>query len=274
LGDRLILITNDDGVSAPGLLALKQGLERLAQIEIYAPDRNWSAASRTMTFHKPLRVDEVRLLDGTKGHATSGAPSDCVSLALLGLLDRAPDLIVSGINAGMNLGQDVSYSGTVAAAMEGARMGIPAIAVSAETDREGQETIDYSIPAEFMGRLSEFLFAADPLPPGILLNVNIPILPRGRPIEVRFTRLGGRAYQNYLVKGEDPRGRSYYWITGEPSPGFSSAEEGTDTWAVTNGYISISPVHLDMTEYSLLERLRSWGDGWLRDRGKERDGSS
>ncbi len=142
MAERLILITNDDGVNAPGLLALKKALESVARVEVYAPDRNWSAASRTRTFHKPLRVDEVRLLDGSRGFATSGTPSDCVSLALLGLLDRLPDLIVSGINDGLNLGRDVSYSGTVAAAMEGVRSGVPAVAVSFDTSSDRSEMPD------------------------------------------------------------------------------------------------------------------------------------
>ncbi len=141
MSGRLILATNDDGINARGLMALKEELDRVARVEVYAPDRNWSAASRTMTFHKPLRVDRVRLLNGTVGHMTSGTPSDCVSLALLGLLDERPDLVVSGINAGLNVGQDIAYSGTVAAAMEGVRGGIPAIAVSMDVDTDGSEIL-------------------------------------------------------------------------------------------------------------------------------------
>lgn len=258
MSDRLILVTNDDGVNARGLMALKEELDRIARVEVYAPDRNWSAASRTMTFHKPLRVDRVRLLDGTVGHVTSGAPSDCISLALLGLLDEPPDLIVSGINAGLNVGQDITYSGTVAAAMEGVRGGIPAVAVSLDVGTDTSENSDYSRAADFAARLAAFLLENDPLPPGILLNVNVPFLRPGRAPEVRLTRLGGQAYSNYLVKGEDPRGRSYYWITGDPLTKVPPEQEGTDIWAIANGFISITPIHLDMTEYSLLERLQGW----------------
>jgi len=254
----LILVTNDDGVNAPGLTALKQELDRVARVEVYAPDRNWSAASRTMTFHKPLRVDRVQLLDGTVGHVTSGTPSDCVSLALLGLLDARPALVVSGINAGLNIGQDITYSGTVAAAMEGVRSGIPSVAVSFDVGIDPRTDSDYSLAARFAARLAAFLLEENPLPKGILLNVNVPVVPPGRHPEVKLTRLGGQAYKNYLVTGKDPRGRSYYWITGDPLTAVPPEEEGTDIWAISNGFISITPIHLDMTEYSLLKKLHGW----------------
>ncbi len=256
--ERLILVTNDDGVNAPGLTALKQELDRVARVEVYAPDRNWSAASRTMTFHKPLRVDRVQLLDGTVGHVTSGTPSDCVSLALLGLLDTRPDLVVSGINAGLNIGQDITYSGTVAAAMEGVRAGIPSVAMSFDVGIDPRTNSNYRLAARFAARLAEFLLEEHPLPRGILLNVNVPAVPQGRNPEVKITRLGGQAYKNYLVTGKDPRGRSYYWITGDPLTDVPPEEEGTDIWAIANGFISITPIHLDMTEYSLLKKLEDW----------------
>jgi 5'-nucleotidase len=256
--ERLILITNDDGITAPGLLALKRGLNSLGRTEVYAPDRNWSAASRTRTFHKPLRVDPVPLLDGSVGYATSGTPSDCVSLALLGLLDRRPDLIVSGINAGLNLGRDVSYSGTVAAAMEGARSGVPAVAVSYDTLQAPSDDLDYDRAADFLRRLAGFLLDRPPLPPGILLNVNVPYSPGGRILRTRLTRLGGEAYSNYLVTGKDPHGREYYWITGDPLTGASAGGSGTDIEAIAEGYVSITPIHLDMTEHALLTELRPW----------------
>ena len=255
---KTILITNDDGIAAPGLVALRSSLASLGRVEVFAPDRNWSAASRTRTFHKPLRVDRVPLLDGSVGYATSGTPSDCVSLALLGLLDRKPDLIVSGINAGLNLGRDVSYSGTVAAAMEGVRMGIPSVAVSYDTVRAPSDELDYSPAAQFVKRLASYLLQTEPLPPGILLNVNVPYAPAGRPLRVRMTRLGGEAYSNYLVTGKDPHGREYYWVTGDPLT--VDEEDGTDLGATAAGYVSITPIHLDMTEYSLLEKLKLWED--------------
>jgi 5'-nucleotidase len=266
LADRLILITNDDGVNAPGLTALKRELDRVARVEVYAPDRNWSAASRTMTFHKPLRVDRVQLLDGTIGHVTSGTPSDCVSLALLGLLDARPDLVVSGINAGLNVGQDITYSGTVAAAMEGVRAGIPSVAVSFDVGIDPRTDPDYSLAARFAAKLASFLLESSPLPKGILLNVNVPSVPQGKKPEVKLTRLGGQAFRNYLVTGKDPRGRSYYWITGDPLTDVPPEEEGTDIWAIANDHISITPIHLDMTEYSLLKKLESWEErSWFGD---------
>jgi len=255
---KTILVTNDDGVNARGIMALKEELDRVAFVEVYAPDRNWSAASRTMTFHKPLRVDRVRLLNGSVGHMTSGTPSDCVSLAVLGLLKEKPDLIVSGINDGLNMGEDVTYSGTVAAAMQGARTGIPAVAVSLDIDVEELEIPDYSKAARFAARLAALILEESPLPPGVLLNVNVPRLHHDRPAEVKVTRLGGLVYKNYLVQGKDPRGRNYYWITGEPRTQVPREEEGTDIWAITNGYISITPIHLDMTYQPLVNGLKSW----------------
>ncbi len=258
MAERMILITNDDGVNAPGLLALKKALETVARVEVFAPERNWSAASRTRTFHKPLRVDDVRLLDGSLGHATSGTPSDCVSLALLGLLDRLPDLIVSGINDGLNLGRDVSYSGTVAAAMEGVRSGVPAVSVSFDTSGDRSEMPDYTATAEFAARFAAFLLDQKELPSNIVLNVNVPYAPVGRKLEARITRLGGDSYSNYLVTGKDPQGRNYYWISGDPLTKGSTEAESTDIGAISAGFISVTPIHLDMTEHGLLESLNSW----------------
>ena len=258
MDDKLILITNDDGVNAPGLLALNKALKEQAEVVVFAPDRNWSAASRTRTFHKPLRVDEVRMLDGSIAHVSNGTPSDCVSLALLGLLDRRPDLIVSGINAGLNVGRDVSYSGTVAAAMEGVRVGIPAIAVSLDTVSDPAEVPDYECAASFAARLADFMLRGANLPRGILLNVNVPHLPKHRGLAPRVTRLGGAAYDNYLVTGQDPQGRNYYWISGDPLTVVPPEEQGTDIGAVAEGFVSITPIHLDLTEHSLLEELRTW----------------
>jgi 5'-nucleotidase len=256
--ERLILITNDDGVNALGLLALNRALQDVAKVEVFAPDRNWSAASRTRTFHKPLRVDEVRMLDGSLAHVSNGTPSDCVSLALLGLLDRKPDLIVSGINAGLNLGRDVSYSGTVAAAMEGVRDGIPAVAVSLDTISDPSDLPDYEAAAAFAAKLAMHLLSGAHLPKGILLNVNVPYLPKPRGLVPRITRLGGAAYDNYLVTGKDPQGRNYYWISGDPMTEVPSEERGTDIGAIAEGFVSVTPIHLDLTEHSLLDELRTW----------------
>jgi len=256
VGERVILVTNDDGVNAPGLLALRQALAEVGRVEVFAPERNWSAASRTRTFHKPLRVDEVRLLDGSLGHVTNGTPSDCVSLALLGLLDEMPDLIVSGINDGLNLGRDVSYSGTVSAAMEGVRAGVPAIAVSYDTVSDRTEAPDYAAAAALSARLAAFYLGGGEFPEGIVLNVNVPYLPSERALKVKVTRLGGEAYSNYLVTGKDPQGRNFYWISGDPLTDVPPAETDTDLAAIAEGFVSITPIHLDMTEHSLLDGLR------------------
>ncbi len=253
----VILVTNDDGVNAAGLLALRRALAEIGTVEVFAPERNWSAASRTRTFHKPLRVDEVRLLDGSAGYVTNGTPSDCVSLALLGLLAVRPDLIVSGINDGLNLGRDVSYSGTVAAAMEGVRAGVAAVAVSYDTVRDRSEAPDYTAAASFSARLARRLLAADAsFPKGIMLNVNVPYLPSERALKAKITRLGGEAYSNYLVTGKDPQGRNYYWISGDPLTEVPPEETETDIAAIAAGHVSITPLHLDMTEHSLLVKLR------------------
>jgi len=257
VGERVILVTNDDGVNAPGLLALRRALAEVGRVEVFAPERNWSAASRTRTFHKPLRVDEVRLLDGSAGRVTNGTPSDCVSLALLGLLDETPDLIVSGINDGLNLGRDVSYSGTVSAAMEGVRAGVPAIAVSYDTISDRTEAPDYSAAAAFSARLAEYYLNEGEFPNGNILNVNVPYLPSERALRVKITRLGGEAYSNYLVTGKDPQGRNFYWISGDPLTGVPSQETDTDIAAIAEGFVSITPIHLDMTEHALLESLSS-----------------
>lgn len=247
-----IVITNDDGVESPGILALKQGLERLGEVIVFAPDHNWSAAGHTKTLHKPLRVDRCELKDGHLAYTSSGAPSDCVALALLGVLDRRPDLIVSGINKGENVGHDITYSGTVAGAMEGVVFGLPAIAVSlASFDRE-----EYGPAATYAAQVAEQVLEHG-LPPNTFLNVNVPALPPSEIKGVRVTRLGRRFYRDELVIREDPRGRPYYWIGGK-MPSGDATIEGTDIWALANGCVSVTPLHMDMTDEPLVQALRQW----------------
>lgn len=252
-----ILMTNDDGYLSPGLLALRKALASVGDPWVLAPDRNWSAASRTRVFHKPLRVSTAQMPDGEEVHVTNGSPSDCVLLALLGLAPRRPDLVVAGINLGANIGHDVTYSGTVAAAMEGASAGIPAIAVSLDLNPdEGREgNPDFDTAATITARIAAKVLQERNSLAKTLLNVNVP---RGVPKGIRVTRLGGKTWSDDLVRGQDPRGRSYYWLSGEmlasPPPG----EEDTDVWAVLSGYVSITPLHLDLTAYGLLPALRSW----------------
>ena len=246
-----ILLTNDDGIDAAPLLPLKKALDRVADTVVFAPDQNWSAAGHPKTMHKPLRADPVTLPDGSQGFSCSGAPSDCVALAWLGLIEPKPDLVVSGINLGSNLGYDIFYSGTVAAAVEGVVNGIPALALSvasfdqAECDRMG----------DFAARLVQHV-EHHGLPADMFLNVNYPAAPWDEVKGVAVTRLGRRVYRDELVSRTDPRGKPYYWIGGEPPGGV--ADTGTDIWAVANGYVSVTPVYLDMTAYRFHEDLRRW----------------
>lgn len=246
-----ILISNDDGIDSEGLLALKQALERVGEVAVLAPERNWSAAGHSKTLHHPLRVREVTLRDGSPAYASDGAPSDCVALAALGFLGYRPDLVVSGINKGANLAGDITYSGTVAAAMEAVVAGIPGIAVSLE----GRGLWNFPPAAAFAARLVEQV-ARNGLAPEVLLNINVPAAAQEAIAGVRITRLGVQKYADELITRTDPFGRKYYWIGGEPVPG--EGEEDTDVWAIVHKYISITPIHLDLTNHRLIEVLQGW----------------
>ncbi len=249
-----ILLTNDDGYQAPALQALARTLKAIGEVTVFAPDHNWSAAGHTKTMHKPLRVTEGSLPDGTPLFVTTGAPSDCVALAVLGVLPALPHLVVSGINQGANVGHDVTYSGTVAAAMEGIVSGLPAIAASQE-EIAGQRG-DLSAAADVVAMLARRLLALGPAS-NLLLNVNFPALPSDQVRGIQVTRLGRRIYRDVLVKRLDPKGRPYYWIGGDPPTG--EPDEGTDIGALQQGYISITPLNLDMTDPVQLAKLREWG---------------
>ncbi len=250
-----ILVTNDDGVQAPGLLALANALDGLGKITILAPDRNWTASGHVKTLERPLRVRSVTLADGRPALTTDGAPADCVALALLGVIPEPIDLIVSGINNGENIGQDLTYSGTVTAAMEAVIAGLPGIAVSQQRPPENGAEIDFSAAAAAARQVVE-RFLHYGIPTGVLLNVNVPYLPEGKPRGIQITRQGQRIYRDALVKRLDPRDRPYYWIGGEAPTGVP--EPGTDYGALAEGYISVSPIQLDMTAYPVLETLRTW----------------
>ena len=245
-----ILVTNDDGILAPALKALRAALATLGRVVIVAPDRDQSATSHSLTLHRPFRIHrhdpDVYSVDGT--------PTDCVVCAWYGLLDAAPDLVISGINHGPNMGEDVFYSGTVAAAIEGAMQGAPAIAVSLVT----RELTDFLEPAEFVARLARCVVERG-LPRRQLLNVNIPHLPWDEVHGVAITRLGSRVYRDTLVRKVDPRGRDYYWIGGEDP--VWDPREGTDFNAVHDGRISITPLKLDLTDDAAMETLSAWNLG-------------
>jgi len=248
-----ILVTNDDGISHPGLLALAQAMHPLGQVSVLAPDRNWSASGHVKTLDRPLRVRDTILADDTPALTTDGAPSDCVALALLGLLPHI-DLVVSGINPHANLGHDVTYSGTVTAAMEAAIGGVPGIAVSLNTPENGPRA-DFLTAGNIARRIAERVIAHG-LPPATLLNVNVPFLPEDQIRGIQITRQGLRVYRDKLEPRRNPRGRPYYWIGGEAPTGVP--EEGTDFGALAQGFVSVTPLQLDLTAYPLLETMSGW----------------
>jgi len=254
-----VLITNDDGIAAKGLNALRVELAALpgTEVSVIAPDSNRSATARSITTRSPLWVKEIEFEDGTRGFATDGTPVDCVRFAELGLLGERPELIVSGINHGANLGDDVTYSGTVAAALEGIVLGIPAIAVSQQSAareldfRFGAE-FDFSVAAALTAQVVARL-AEDPLPEDTLLNVNCPA---DEPTGIEVTHLGKRLYNDELKLVEDEGERRRYQIYGfEPS---FEDEPGSDLSAIARGRIALTPVHFDLTHRPGLDRLRSW----------------
>ncbi len=251
-----ILVTNDDGVTAPGLLALAQEMSKLGRVSVLAPDRNWSASGHVKTLDRPLRVKETVLADGSQALACDGAPSDCVALALLGLLDEQIDLVVSGINPHANLGHDVTYSGTVTAAMEAVIGGVPGMAVSLNSPENHAGALNYQ-PAARAARLIAAQVVERSLPPGVLLNVNVPYLPLAQLAGLACTRQGLRLYRDRLEHRKDPRGRSYYWIGGDAPTGV--AEHGTDFGMLAQGYVSITPLQLDLTAHQALGDLAHWG---------------
>lgn len=253
--EKHILVTNDDGVTAPGLLVLAQQMRKLGKVSILAPDRNWSNGGHVKTLHRALRVREVQLTDGSQAFAGDCAPSDCVALATLGYLEGKIDLVVSGINIGANLGHDVTYSGTVTAAMEALIAGIPAVAVSLEVPEEHVGWIDFGPAAQAARQVVEHVLAKE-LPEETLLNVNLPFLPSTELRGFKLTRLGLRVYHSRLDERVDPRGRPYYWIGGDAPTGVP--EHGTDIGALAEGYVSITPLHLDLTAYRALTDLDTW----------------
>jgi 5'/3'-nucleotidase len=250
-----ILVTNDDGVQAPGLLALAQEMRKLGKVTVFAPDRNWSASGHVKTMERPLRVRETILADGTSAFTSDGAPSDCVALPLLGLLEEEVNLVVSGINPNANIGHDVTYSGTVTAAMEAVITGVTGIAVSLDSPDGYKGALDYSTAASVARRVAEQVIA-DGLPQGVVLNVNVPYLKESELTGYMITRQGLRVYRDALDSRLDPRGKPYYWIGGEVPTGVD--EPGTDFGALRAGYVSITPLQLDLTNYKAMEVLKGW----------------
>ena len=242
-----ILLTNDDGHFAEGIQTLRRSLSEQWEVVVVAPDREQSASSHALTLHHPLRVDRVE----DEGWRVDGTPTDCVLLAMQGAVDgERPDLVVSGINAGSNLGDDITYSGTVAAAMEGTLLGHPSIAVSLfgdnHFDTAARVTVDLVA-----------LVIEHGMPPDTLLNVNVPDIEWESINGLRLTHQGKRTYSEQIVKKRDPRGRPYYWVAGEGP--FWETDQGADFTAVDDGYISVTPLHLDLTNHKALDAMRGWG---------------
>ena len=250
-----ILVTNDDGVQAPGLLALAREIRKLGKVTVFAPDRNWSASGHVKTMERPLRVRETTLADGSPAFMSDGAPSDCVALPLLGLINEKIDLVVSGINPNANVGHDVTYSGTVTAAMEAVIDGVPGIAVSLDSPSGFKGLLDYSTAALVARRIARRVLK-DGLPEGVILNVNVPYLTKENLQGYMVTRQGLRVYRDELDSRLDPRGRPYYWIGGEAPTGV--IEDGTDFGALNAGCVSITPLQLDLTHYKAVEALKKW----------------
>lgn len=241
----VILLTNDDGINSEGLHILSSELKNVGEVYIIAPDRERSAASHSLTLHRPLRVDRL----SERVFSVDGTPVDCVYLGVNGLLETRPSLVASGINKGGNMGEDILYSGTVSAAMEGMILGIPSFAISIT----GRSDFHFESAARFAKRLADFMLKQK-LPQNTLLNVNVPNLPWNMIKGFKITRQGKRRFNNKIVEKIDPRGRKYYWIGGEslaPEP-----IEESDYLAVKEGYISITPLHLDLTNYESIEILK------------------
>ncbi len=244
-----ILVSNDDGYLSSGLACLVETLKRRAQVTVVAPDRNRSGASNSLTLEYPLRPQTAEngfiFVDGT--------PTDCVHLAVTGLLDEQPDIVISGINFGANLGDDVIYSGTVAAAMEGRSLGLPAIAVSLAS----YQCAHFPTAAKVIDTLLDNLQAHKlQLPVNTILNVNVPDVPFEELKGIKITRLGSRHRSAGIIKSADPRGRPIYWI-GAPGD-VQDASEGTDFYAIRNNFVSITPLHIDLTNYTAVELTQNW----------------
>ncbi|KGP62865.1 stationary phase survival protein SurE [Legionella norrlandica] len=245
-----ILVSNDDGVLAEGIKVLANKLTTIGKVEVVAPDRNRSGASNSLTLRQPLRVKQLE----NGYYSVDGTPTDCVHLALTGFLDPIADIVVSGINEGANLGDDVLYSGTVAAAMEGRYLGLPAIAVSMVGDN-----IQHYETAAIIAKQLIIKLSINKLPSQTILNVNVPDLPLDKIRGLQVTRLGTRHCAEPIIKEYDPRGRTIYWV-GPPGPE-ADAGPGTDFYAIKTGHVSVTPLHLDMTHYKLFDHLSNLLNG-------------
>jgi 5'-nucleotidase len=244
----LILVTNDDGIHSPGLIALSRAMKELGKVYIIAPDRERSAVSHSLTLHRPLKVEKL----SEDVFSIDGTPTDCVILAISKLLPERPALVASGINRGGNLGGDITYSGTVSGAIEGTILGIPSFAISLVTGDEPQP-LHFETASVFATRVGRSILEKS-LPPDTLLNINVPNTDKSKIFGVKFTRQGKIVYNNAIHEIHDPKGKRHYWLGG--SQFHMEREEDSDVQAVHDGYISITPIHLDLTNYEALNFLR------------------
>ena len=242
-----ILVTNDDGIQSPGLTLLAKTLAKLGEVWVVAPDRERTAVAHAVTLHKPLRVQQL----GKRIYAVNGTPVDCVNLALLNMLPKQPHLLVSGINKGVNLGDDVLYSGTVSAAVEGTILGVPSLAVS----QEGRNQFHFATGAHYALLVARLILQRG-LPDETLINLNIPDRPLRAVTGARVTCLSRRKFENPIIEKVDPHGRTYYWIAGTRISW--SRSKDADHEAIEEGAVSLTPIHLDSTHYGALDQLRTW----------------
>lgn len=242
-----ILVTNDDGIHSPGLTSLTKALRHVADVWVVAPDRERTAVAHAVTLHKPLRIHQIE----KQVYTVNGTPVDCVNLALLNILPSRPRLLVSGINKGVNLGDDVLYSGTVSAAVEGTILGVPSMAVS----QEGQDHFYFATGAHYAVRVAR-LILKNGLPDETLVNLNVPNRTLDTVTGVRVTCLSRRRFENPIIEKVDPHGRSYFWIAGTRVSW--SRNKDADHEAIAEGVVSLTPLHLDSTNYGVLDQLRAW----------------
>ncbi len=253
----LILISNDDGIHAPGIEALSLEVRKFADIVLVAPDKQQSAVGHAITMNYPLRVQKIYRSGVFYGYGVEGTPADAVKLGVRTLLERKPDLVLSGINHGSNTAISIIYSGTVSAATEGTVLGIPSIAFSLTT----YDKPDFTYAAKFAGRLAQMVLA-NGLPPGVLLNVNIPPMKESEICGVVVTHQGKSTWNDMFESRRDPNNREYFWLTGELTEADPSLED--DEYAVSQKYVSITPIHYDLTDYGMLEKMKSWNVGTLK----------
>lgn len=244
----LILVTNDDGFFSKGIQILADSLQELGEVYIVAPDRDRSAVSHALTMHRPLKIDLIR----ERCYSVNGTPTDCVVVGIKKLLPRPPDLVVSGINKGANLGEDITYSGTVSAAIEGTILGVPSFAVSLV----GERPFRYEVAAYYAIKIAKFILEKK-LPKDTLLNVNVPNKPLEEIAGIRVTKQGKRSYENSIHEIYSPWGEKQYWIGGGVISWYEL--EGTDIQAVVSGFVSVTPLHIDLTNYNAVDYLKRNG---------------